>query len=66
MYTRSQWHQIEVSAKGSIQERKIRVSYLPAEYMETTPIRHTNGIVRTVYLSASNDEGLLADFTSAR
>ena len=57
MYPRSQWHQIEASAKGSIQERKIRVTYLPAQDMEMTPTRHTNGIVRTFFVSTSNDEG---------
>ena len=50
--TYRQWQNIEKVAKGPIQERKIRVLYLPAEGLTTTPSQnHVNGNVGSQPLS---------------
>lgn len=41
LLTRSQWQNIEKVSKSSIQERKIRVVFLPADGSTTTPSHQT-------------------------
>lgn len=52
---RIQWAHIEQTAKSSIQEKKIRVLFLPADADSSTPAR-TNGVSRDSMLSSPQSE----------
>ena len=50
--TTLQWSHIEQTSKSSIQEKKIRVLFLPADDASSTPAR-TNGISRDTFIQSS-------------
>ena len=58
-----QWQHVEQTSKASIQEKKIRVSFLPASGSLTTPSHNNvNGTVRVYGLCSlpATNHGLLA------
>ena len=53
-----QWQNVENIAKGAVEERKIRVVFLPADGAAATPHKQVNGTVSS-FQKAYQDHSLI-------